>query len=311
MTTNQPVSPDFSLSKSEAEFFKKNGYIGPFTLYSPDEMKLLWRRIRADLLDRSQAAYPAPDAKPGDRVSNDISNYDRHLDVDPLAAHVCRPEIVHRVRSVLGPDVLCWRSEFFPKYPGDPATDWHQADIFANGSGRPQIVWTEPGARGFGGTITVWAAFTEASERHGCLRFIPGTHEKMFYDELKQVAYNPDVPDGVFGYRYKDLQIDPNWSPDESKAVSMVMRPGQFIIFWSTVMHASFPNTTEREQRVGFSARYVPTQVRVYPDTEFISEYGGSIPLDRYGAVLVSGQDKYGHNKIAERSLRGYPFPRW
>jgi hypothetical protein len=38
---------------------------------------------------------------------------------------------------------------------------------------------------GFGGTVTVWTAFTEASLKTGCLRFQPGTHRKMFYDEMK------------------------------------------------------------------------------------------------------------------------------
>src|SRR6266704_2445664 len=76
---------------------------------------------------------------------------------------VCGPEIVHRVTSILGPDLLCWRTEFFPKYPGDEGTDWHQADTFANASGQPQICWPDD-QKEFGGTITVWTAFTEATE---------------------------------------------------------------------------------------------------------------------------------------------------
>ena len=76
----------------------------------------------------------------------------------------------------------------FPKYPGDEGTDWHQADTFAHASGEPQIVW--PGDSRFGGAITAWTAFTDATEENGCLRFIPGTHEEMFYDESKKMAYD-------------------------------------------------------------------------------------------------------------------------
>ena len=150
--------PRFFLSPEETEQFHRNGYIGPFTLYSPDEMRAQWRKTRLQLLDRSYAAYQPDEAVSG---STNISNYDRHLDDPFLADHICRHEIVDRVASILGPDVICWRTEFFPKHPGDEGTDWHQADTFANASGKPQILW--PDDAEFGGTITVWSAFTEAS----------------------------------------------------------------------------------------------------------------------------------------------------
>ncbi len=304
----------FALSSEELTAFHRRGYAGPFTLYQPDEIKEVWGRERLRLLDRSAAVYSDDAAKSG---MTNIANYDRHLDSTFLAEHVCRPEIVDRVAGILGPDMLCWRSEFFPKYPGDEGTDWHQADTFANASGTPQILWAEDAE--FRGTITVWCAFTEASIDRGCLQFIPGTHRTMFYDETKRMHYDPDknnssmekggVRRGFFGYDYRELQIDPDWSVDESKAVSMEMRAGQFIVFWSTLMHASHPHTGEsKEMRLGFAGRYVPTSVRVYPDTDAVEEYGGRVSLDRYGAVLVSGRDEYGHNRIVTRTTRDQPF---
>jgi non-heme Fe2+,alpha-ketoglutarate-dependent halogenase len=249
----------------------------------------------------------------------DLANYDRHLDVDFLAEHITRPEIVDRVASILGPDVLCWRTEFFPKYPGDEGTDWHQADNFSSVDGfkKPQIVW--PQDAGFGGTITVWTAFTPATEDTACLQFIPGTHGTMHYDESKPMDYDPEhinrrekdgVRRGFFGYDYRQLQKDPDWRPDESKAVSQVMRPGQFIIFWSLLMHASRPHLGKSDQmRLGYGARYVPTSVRVYPDSESLAEFGGTAGLDKFGSVLVSGKDEYRHNRIAEHTVGGYRFP--
>jgi non-haem Fe2+, alpha-ketoglutarate-dependent halogenase len=310
-----PQQRQFALSPQELESFRKQGYFGPFTVYPVEEMRATWRRERLRMLDRSQAVYQ-DDALSG---NTNISNYDRHLDMEFLADHISRPEIVDRVNSVLGPDVLCWRTEFFPKYPGDEGTDWHQADTFANASGTPQILWPDE-VKEYGGTITVWTAFTESNEDTGCLQFIPGTQESMFYDESKRMEYDPDainkvdkggVRRGFFGYDYRQLQVDPDWKPDESKAVSMVMRPGEAIMFWSTLMHASLPHSGRTdEMRLGFAARYVPTAVRVYPDTDEIEEYGGKVSLERYGAVLVSGQDAYGHNRLAERTTRGHAFTR-
>src|SRR5215831_5341531 len=313
MRMTDGAQPKLDLSDEELQRFHEQGYLGPFTLWSTEEMGTRWSKVRRQLFDRTCAAYPLDGAISG---ANNIANYDRHLDVSYLGEHICRPEIVHRVRSILGRDLLCWRTEFFPKYPGDEGTDWHQADTFANASGRPQIIWPEKAD--FGGTITVWSAFTEASVKTACLRFIPGTHRNRYYDESKGMKYNPKknsnvVKDGerlgFFGYDYRELQIDPDWKPDESKAVDLEMKAGQFIIFWSTLMHASRAHAGETDQmRVGFAARYVPTRVRIYPDTEWVEEYGGSIPLTNYGAVLVNGTDEFGYNKIRNTNMRGEPF---
>jgi hypothetical protein len=45
--------------------------------------------------------------------------------------------------------------------------------------------------------------------------------------------------------------------------------------------------------------RYVPTDVRVYPyhDGQW-TMFGETFSLDKYAAMLVGGQDTFGHNKI-------------
>ena len=304
---------EFKLTQQELEDFRKNGYAGPFTLYTPEEIEQLWKRERLALLDRSNAVYPDDESI---SANTNIANYDRHLDNQFLAEHVCRREIVDRVRSMLGDNLLCWRSEFFPKYPGDEGTDWHQADTFANAGGEPQILWPED--EEFGGTITVWTAFTNTDKSTACLQFIPGTHEEMFYDETKQMQYDPSKNEnvekegmrrGFFGYDYRELQKDPNWKPDEEKAVSMEMKAGQFIIFWSTLMHASHPHEGKTDNiRLGYVARYVPSSVKVYPGLSEINEYGGAISLERFGCVEVSGENQYEHNRILKETTTGVPF---
>jgi non-heme Fe2+,alpha-ketoglutarate-dependent halogenase len=298
----------FSLTEEQLASFKKNGYIGPFDLYSEDEIKEKYKAIRPQLFDRSHAAYD---------LENDsvISGYDRHLDVNELSAHITRQEIIDRLEGILGPDIICWRSEMFPKYPGDEGTDWHQADTFAHASGQKQIVW--PMNEDFGGAITVWTAFTDAKEENGCLRFIPGTHEEMLYDEGKEMKYTPEevntlekdgIKRGFFGYDYRNLQKDPDFVPDESQAVSIEMKAGQFVIFWSTLMHSSLPNDTEDMTRLGYASRYVPSSVSVYPDTDAIEEYGSVISLDKYGVVVVSGANDSSHNRVVDENLRGQSF---
>jgi non-heme Fe2+,alpha-ketoglutarate-dependent halogenase len=302
------MSRTFGLSEFELKAFRENGYAGPFDVYDRGEMKETYKKLRADLFDRQHAIY---NLDPSSR----LAGYDRHLDVDFLSKHIMRPEIVDRVACILGPNVVCWRSEMFPKYPGDEGTDWHQADTFGHASGHPQVVWVMNDR--FGGALTVWTAMTDCDRENGCLKFIPGTHEEMFYDESKEMKYTPDqinrlekngMKSGFFGYDYRNLQKDPDWVPDESKAVSMEMNAGQCIIFWSTLMHASFPNVTTNRTRLGFTARYVPTSVKIYPGTDTIEEYGSTLSLEKYGVVLVSGKDEYGYNRLVTNNRRGTPF---
>ncbi|HEX7645168.1 MAG TPA: chlorinating enzyme [Burkholderiaceae bacterium] len=301
------MKKQFSLSEAELKAFRENGYAGPFDVYDPQEMTEAYKKLRSEMFDRSHAIYDL-------EHTSLLAGYDRHLDIDFFSKHVMKRQIVDRVESILGPNLICWRSEMFPKYPGDEGTDWHQADTFGHASGRPQVVWPQAD---FGGAITVWTAVTEAVKENGCLRFIPGTHEEMFYDESKEMKYTPEqvnqlekngIKSGFFGYDYRNLQKDPDWIPDESKAVSMEMKPGQCVIFWSTLMHASFPNTTKDKTRLGFTARYVPTSVKIYPETDNIVEYGSTLSLDKYGVVLVSGNDEYGHNRMLTKNTRGTAF---
>lgn len=306
---------DFTLTPQEIEDFHRKGYAGPFDLYDPEEMAVNLKKLRPKLFDLEKSVYKGVDGTSG--VTN-IANYDRHLDVDFLSEHICQRQIVDRITGIIGKDILCWRSEFFPKYPGDEGTDWHQAGTFSNvaSANKPKVEWPE-GAK-HSGAITVWTAFTESNIENGCLQFIPGTHNTMFYDESQDMSYDADAINikekdgtrrGFFGYDYRQLQKDPNWRPDESKAVDLIMKPGQFMIFWSTLLHASHPyNRDSGPTRLGYSARYVPTEVKVYPGTDTIDEFGATASLEKYGSVLVSGEDKYQHNKLLETSTNNVKF---
>ncbi len=293
----------FSLSPEELQSFDQNGFIGPFPLYSREEMQNQLRSLRGKLLNLDRSIYDAGATASG---TTNLSTYDRHLDIEFLMQHIKRPEIVDRVASILGEDLLCWRTEFFHKYPGDEGTDWHQASNFAGVAGdkKPQIEWPD-GSR-FGGTITVWTAFTDATIEKGCMQFVPGTHKTMFYDESKVITYDADrinnsekegVRRGFFGYDYRELQKDPNWRPDEEAAVSMQVPAGHFFIFWSTLLHASHPHLgLTKDMRLAYAARYLPTKVKVYPHSRQLQEFGGTASLEQHRCVLVSGEDSYGHN---------------
>jgi non-haem Fe2+, alpha-ketoglutarate-dependent halogenase len=267
-------------------FFDENGYIGPFSIYEPHATEAMWKKVRIEMLDKSNAIY-------GDNKMN----YDRHLDNKILSDIVSHPDIVRRVQAILGPNILCWRTEWFPKYPGAEATAWHQAESFVAFEGDSKLVPTQPHDGSW--ELTVWFAFTEATRETACLKVVPKTHRTWFFDERRQVQYDPHSTSGFYGYDFEKLKIDPTWKPDESQALHVEMQAGQVLMFTSRCLHASEPNTSKDKLRMGLAIRYVPTDVRVYPhhDGQF-THFGEVFPLNRYAAMLVAGEDTFGHNTI-------------
>src|SRR5436853_520042 len=286
ISKDEVAKNDAIRAQEEKEFFKENGYIGPFSIYPPELVDSMWKKVRFQLLNKKNAIY-------GDNKMN----YDRHLDIKILSEIVSHPDIVRRVQNLLGQNLLCWRTEWFPKYPGDEATAWHQAESFVAFEGDSKLVPTEPHDGSW--ELTVWFAFTEATLETGCLKVIPKTHRTWFFDEKRNVPFDPASTSGFYGYDFEKLKIDPDWKPDESQALHVPMQAGQVLMFTSRCLHGSEPNISKDRLRMGLAIRYVPTDVMVYPNhTDKFTHFGEVFPLENYAAVLVGGQDSFGHNRL-------------
>ena len=288
------------LTDAEIASFRQNGFAGPFDLYEPEDAVRRWNKAKIEMvLSRN---------KPHDST---IINYDRHLDCATLSEHIARPEIVSRVRSLIGPDILCWKTNIFPKNPGEAGTGWHQVEAFVVGETTtavtPSLRYTEE-PKLVTSEITVWTAFTNADRAHACMTFIPGSHKRWYYDETKPMTRNVESKThDFFGYDYSELKIDKDWDPNAEDWIAMELKAGQFVIFLAKCVHGSLPNTSN-EMRMGFASRYVAPSVKVYENVTELAEFGDRIDLSYHGCVLVSGQDRYGHNRLHAKNLNGVPF---
>jgi non-heme Fe2+,alpha-ketoglutarate-dependent halogenase len=288
------------LTDEQVVFFRENGFVGPFDLYPADDAPMMWNQAKIEMVLSAN--------KPHDST---VINYDRHLDCGTLSAHVTRPEIVHKLRSLMGDDIICWKSNIFKKDPGESGTGFHQVETFVVGetttSGAPSLRYTEAPTQ-VSQELTVWTAFSPSRRENGCLRFIPGSHKRWYYDERKALTFNPESKThDFFGYDYAEIKLDPDWDPEDAGPVDMEMDAGQFVIFVAKCIHGSQPNVSAAP-RLGYASRYVVPSVKVFDNVDRLNEFGDEINLAYHGCVLVSGEDRYGYNRIHERNLNGTPF---
>jgi len=285
---------------AEKKTFEDRGFIGPFKLWEPEVMTAWWKEQRMALLDpknNERAVFQNP------------MNYDRHLDIPGLTRLVSEPALVRRFQNLIGPDVLCWRTEFFPKNPGDSGTGWHQVETYNIAEGAEGMLEPTGREEGIPMELTAWVAFTEATIDNGCMRLIPGSHKSWHYNEKKKMQWDGAKDDNTFfGYDYSTLLLDKqSWDPDEQDYISAVMRPGEAIIFTARCVHGSHPNNS-RKQRMGFSVRVVPPHVKVYNGMTEFTEFGHVFDLSNFGCVLIGGQDQYGLNRYLTENAWGEPF---
>jgi chlorinating enzyme len=285
--------------EAEKRLFDQQGFIGPFKLWEPEEMTAWWKAQRRALLDPKNTERAA---------FNNPVNYDRHLDIPGLSKIVSEPAIARRFQALIGSDVLCWRTEFFPKNPGDSGTGWHQVETYAIGEATEGMLEATNRSEGIPMELTAWVAFTEATKQNGCLKLLPGSHKTWHYDEKARMKWDNARSDATFfGYNYDDIKLNKNWNPDEQNVTHVEMKPGEFIIFTARCVHGSNPNTSHK-QRMGFSIRVVPTHVKVYSGMTEFNEFGHHFDLSRHGCVLIAGEDEYGHNRFKTANAWGQPF---
>ena len=260
------VDPKHSMSEDEIRKFYTQGFIGPFEAFSHDEMMDFKREVLALENEKSKAyGWATP--------------RDRHFESPRLWNYMKSPAITERVAQILGPDLLCWRSQIFYKGPKAPTIQWHHASTFMVEDYQDPAIFPADRSEIF--QLTVWIAVDDATHENGCMRFAPGTHDRM-----RPIKFGGE--EGFYNAAYT-LDFDENKVPWHEVPV----KAGQFIIFTERCVHGSGPNTTDR-YRLAFNLRVIPTNVAAYPNKKYYrSVYnGGKYFLDKWGVCQLRGEDR-------------------
>jgi chlorinating enzyme len=334
-TTGRPegAKGEHYLSDDEIAEFERTGLVKPFRVLSTDDAGKLADRIKTaydtDELARHTMMTPAivRELKKRGSFDLDVAGINQHLRMPEFFDVAAHPAIGQRLACLQGDDVLCWRSLFFRKQPGEGGTFWHQNSVFREFASRPKLQ-PPPGMDPGMAQLTVWMALTDVTKENGTLRLALGTFTDARFEYLYGYALDEmlellaDLPAqsikdvvtvGLFA-RVPFLRVQALFDASlaligdlfaDKEIVTIEMKAGEAIIFTSLNMHASHPNTSTDSTRLAWVGRYCPGTVEVYPGgmQDAVSTDDGvmNFPIDTFGSVQAHGTHTSGLNRIATR----------
>jgi non-haem Fe2+, alpha-ketoglutarate-dependent halogenase len=232
------------LSPAAVEAFQRDGYFAPVRVMSAGDAR------------RYRDALQTHEAEAGQPLQGNL-RHKTHLLFTWADELVHHPKVLDVVEDVIGPDILCWTTNFFIKEANSPGfVSWHQDSTY----------WgLDPDD-----VVTAWIAFTDVTPENGYMQVIPGSHK---IDQLPHV--DTFHKDNLLS-RGQEIAVE----VDTSKAVGLALQAGEMSLHHIKVVHGSDANRTG-DRRIGLAIRYIPTYVR---QTKV-----------RDAAMLVRGTDKFHH----------------
>ena len=260
------VESEYQLSPKQIESFYKNGFLGPLTVLSEEEMTNFRRKLENELNIDSKAF--------GFKTVRD-----RHLDAPFIMDLFKKPEITEVLAQLLGPDILLWRSHVFNKPPGAASIPWHQASTYMLEDYKRPILETPNKNILF--QLTVWIAVDEATRENGCMEFIPGSHS-----EMRKIAIGK-------GDKFYASQFSMDVDLKREKPFPMPLKPGQFIIFSERCVHGSQANISNT-RRMGINFRAITPETSAYKNQSehYAAHHQVTWSLKNWHMVTLRGEDR-------------------
>lgn len=223
--------PPTSLTSEQQAAYHDDGYHFPVRAFEKDEA------------DRLSNCFMSYHEQHSERLKQLLPRERRtflcetHLFLRWVYEIVSHPRVLDAVESVLGPDIMVWSSQWFPKFPGEKAfVSWHQ-DATYWGLTPPNVT-------------TAWVALSRSTQQNGCMRVVPGTHKTPLLPQRETYG-----PDNMLS-RGQEIAVEVN----EAEAVDLILRPGEFSLHHIALVHGSGPNESDYP-RIGLAVRYVSPDV--------------------------------------------------
>ncbi|MAE65071.1 MAG: hypothetical protein CMJ18_12445 [Phycisphaeraceae bacterium] len=213
-----PVDNDepASFTREQIDQYNERGFTDPVPLFIDDELNAL------------QAFFREHEGRMQRMMEEAGSFISLHHLLTPVHDIVAHPRTVSRLRDLIGPNVVCFISQFINKPPRQTEGGSFHQDASFNATDARSVI--------------VWLAIEHADAENGCMWFIPGSHRG-----------------GAVECDETHFVIEPS---RYGQAVPCEVPAGHGVFMSDLLMHSSPPNRSKDRHRPGFTATYISAEVQ-------------------------------------------------
>ena len=237
------------LTTKQLDHYNSKGYISPINALNSLEAK----EVR-DEIEKIEKDWPG--------ALEGINRNYIHL-ISPIFNKVClNKNILDAVESIIGKNILICGTTLFIKNPNEKGfVSFHQD---------AKYIGLEPH-----NWVTAWVAITDANEKNGCMRMLPGSHKENLKTHEQKFDENNLL---TRGQTVKNVSLE--------KTEPIVLKAGQVSLHHPTIVHGSGLNKSN-DRRIGF----------------VIQSYIGDNVDQKIGKMYVQiarGEDNYKYHEYSE-----------
>ena len=254
------------LTKEQIEQYHDQGFISPIRVISEQEALSIKNE-----LEQVEAEFP-------EEINAENRN-NLHLSFAFLDKLAHNKIIVDAIEDLIGPNISLWASVMFIKEPSSKHyVSWHQDATYM---GLDSMNFPTP-----------WIALSPSNKETGCMTMISGSHKLKIQEHEDTFAENNILTRG---------QVIQN--VDESRAVDLILEPGEMSIHHGAVIHGSQPNKGS-QRRIGFSLQsYMPNDVSQVIGRNIWTHVRGQKREDKDGLMLDRPRFNMDPTTVAQRKL--------
>ena len=219
-------------------YFVVKGYADPSTLQAMEE-GVLGLIHRAESGESILPAFIQTEDRIADqsrKLEERVSKIFRiHREIPIFHQFASDARLGDMLADLLGPDIDCFLSQFIFKLPGALGQPWHQDAFYFHFDRGPQV--------------GVWLAVTEANRDNGPLSILSASHTEPVHE-----AVADQREDANLGY----VEIVDH---DTSAEQTLLMDPGDLLVFHSHLMHRSSDNAS-KQMRAAMVYHFASAQTR-------------------------------------------------
>ena len=255
-----------NLTSTQLKHFLEHGFVVVPALFSESEVAFYREHYTQKRLER---AYPGDDAGVDSKSDDPLKKFPRMIHMHHWDDHSMNYLLEPRIREILaafvGTDPYAVQTMLYFKPAGARGQALHQDNFYLR---------VQPGT-----CLAAWTALDDCDEENGCMQMVPGSHDWPILCPVKADT----------SASFTDVTVP---LPEGTPIEPIRMKAGDTLFFNGSIVHGSFPNTSNDRFRRSLIAHYVQG------DAEQIGQWYN--PVMRMDGSILELEQSPGATKCGE-----------